>query len=192
MRYPPDIRWTGRLQDALKDSYVVIEEGCNGRTTIFPDPVEEWKNGLPYLKPCLNSHKPIDIVILMLGSNDLKDIYHASAGDIADGAGVLADTIKEFTEIKQGFVPKIILVSPPHIGEGILESPFSYAFDETAIERSLAFADEFRRVAKEKSCIFFDAAEVAEPSSIDSLHLSPKAHAALSKALAELIISLEE
>ena len=53
--------------------YAVIEEGCNGRTTIHDDPIDGWKNGLDYLKPCLNSHKPIDIVIMMLGSNDLKE-----------------------------------------------------------------------------------------------------------------------
>ena len=78
-RYPKNVRWTGVLADLLGPEFTVIEEGCNGRTTVFDDPLEGWKNGLDYLKPCLNSHKPIDLVILMLGSNDLKDIFHASA-----------------------------------------------------------------------------------------------------------------
>ena len=77
-RYPENVRWTGRLQSALGEGYKIIEEGCNGRTTIFDDPLEGWKNGLGYLRPCLNSHKPVDIVIMMLGSNDLKETFHAS------------------------------------------------------------------------------------------------------------------
>ena len=108
MRYPKEIRYPGKLQLLLGDDYLVIEEGCNGRTTIHDDPEDGWKNGLDYLKPCLNSHKPVDIVILMLGSNDLKDTFHLSAEEIAHGAGVLVDVIKEFTELKQGYIPKII------------------------------------------------------------------------------------
>lgn len=72
LRYPQDVRWPGKLQSLLGNGYQIIEEGCNGRTTVFDDPLEGWKNGLDYLRPCLNSHKPVDIVILMLGSNDLK------------------------------------------------------------------------------------------------------------------------
>ena len=77
LRYPKNVRWTGVLQNLLGKNFNVIEEGCNGRTTIFDDPIEGWKNGRDYLKPCLNSHKPIDIIIMMLGSNDLKDFFHA-------------------------------------------------------------------------------------------------------------------
>ncbi len=78
MRYPRNIRYPGRLKT---HEYDVIEEGCNGRTTIHDDPVDGWKNGLDYLKPCLNSHKPVDLVIHMLGSNDLKATFHLSAKD---------------------------------------------------------------------------------------------------------------
>ena len=87
LRYPKSVRWTGRLQELLGNNYMIIEEGCNGRTTIFDDPIDGWKNGLNYLKPCLNSHKPVDIVILMLGSNDLKQTFHASAEEIAKTMG---------------------------------------------------------------------------------------------------------
>ena len=71
-RWSEDIRWTGRLQQLLGDEYKVIEEGCNGRTTMYKAPGEGWKSGLEYLKPCLNSHKPVDAVVMMLGTNDLK------------------------------------------------------------------------------------------------------------------------
>ena len=84
LRYPKDVRWTGVLQKLLGEQYAVIEEGCNGRTTVFEDIAEPWKAGLGYLKPCLNTHKPIDFVIMMLGSNDLKRMFHATAKEIAD------------------------------------------------------------------------------------------------------------
>ena len=192
MKYPADSRWPGILKKLLGPSFHVVEEGCNGRTTVFTDPAEEWKNGLTYLKPCLNSHKPIDILIIMLGSNDLKKNYHASAADIADGAGELVRVAKEFLAVKQGFVPEIILVSPPLIGEGITESPFSESFDATAIERSKQFSDEYRRVAEVTGCIYFDAAPVAIASDIDSLHLSPESHKALAIALCKTVLNVSK
>ena len=123
----------------------------------------------------------------MLGSNDLKTVFHASAKDIADGAGALVDIIKEFTAEKQSFIPKIILISPPEIGEDIEKSTFSRSFDKAAIARSREFPAEYERVAREKGCIFFDAAKVAKPSKEDSLHLDAVSHRRLGEALAELI-----
>ena len=133
-----------------------------------------------------NSHKPVDIVILMLGSNDLKETFHASASEIAGGAGVLVKTILEFTEEKQGFCPKIILVSPPEIGEDIRHSAFYGSFLENAIDRSRQFPAEYRRIADQYGCVFFDAASCIGPSAVDSLHLDPEGHQVLAEKLAEL------
>lgn len=187
LRYPEDIRWTGRLQTLLGGDYRVIEEGCNGRTTIFDDPLEGWKNGLDYLRPCLNSHKPVDIVILMLGSNDLKEAFHASAEEIAGGAATLVDTIQDFTVEKQGFAPQIILVSPPEIGEGICASSFAGIFGESAIGRSKEFPKLYEKVAKERGCEFLNAAAHIRPSAEDSLHLSPGAHERLAEELCKKV-----
>ncbi len=215
LRYARSIRWPGHLQeildkksaydamrsyllgameleDEMPDSpgecYTIIEEGCNGRTTVTDDPVEGWKNGLDYLAPCLNSHKPVDVVIMMLGTNDLKEIFHQTAGEIAKNAGVLVDTIQKTTKEKQGFIPKIILVSPPHIGEGMETSVFSQSFSKRAIGESVLFAKNYKEVADEKGCIFFDAAEYIEPSEEDSLHLTEDAHITLAEKLAEVVL----
>ncbi len=190
LRYSRDIRYPGRLQMLLGDEYFVIEEGCNGRTTIYDDPVDGWKNGLDYLRPCLHSHKPIDIVIMMLGSNDLKDTFHLTAKDIAKSAGTLVDVIKEFTAEKQGFIPKIILVSPPEIGKNIRNSPFYGAFYESAVEESKNFPANYKAVADEKGCIFFDAAKYICPSEYDSLHLTSEGHLILAEKLAGSVKSL--
>ena len=187
MRYPRDVRYPGKLQALLGDEYAVIEEGCNGRTTIHDDPIDGWKNGLDYLKPCLNSHKPVDIVILMLGSNDLKTTFHLGAKEIADGVAVLVDVIKSFTEEKQGFIPKIILVSPPELGKGIRTSPFYGAFFEEAVEESKKFPKFYKAVAEKYGCVFFNAAEYIYPSEVDSLHLTPEGHKVLAEKLYETV-----
>lgn len=188
LRYAKDTRWTGCLQEMLGDEYVIIEEGCNGRTAVFEDPLEGWKNGFDYLKPCLNSHKPIDIVILMLGSNDLKTTFAATAKEIAGGVEILVDTIKTFTKEKQGFEPVIILLSPPEIGEDICDSSFSYAFDVSSVECSKELPEEYYQVAKRKDCIFCKTSEYIKPSQVDSLHLMPEEHRKLANILKEIIM----
>ena len=88
----------------------------------------------------------------------------------------MADVIHEFLTVKQGYAPKILLAAPPRIRPEITESPFRLSFDENASAMSERFAEEFRRVAREKGCFFFDAASVAEASPLDSLHLGPDDH----------------
>ena len=91
-RYPSNERWTGLLQDALGDSYYVIEEGLGSRTTDLDYNKKSGRNGRTYLMPCLSSHGPLDIVIIMLGSNDLKTEYGRNAPDIANALqGLIAD-----------------------------------------------------------------------------------------------------
>ncbi len=91
-RYPLAQRWVSVLARELGPEYQVIAEGLNGRTTVWPDPVEgEYKSGKSYLLPCLESHHPIDLVVLMLGTNDLKHRFGLSAWDIARAAGTLVE-----------------------------------------------------------------------------------------------------
>lgn len=187
LRYPRHVRWPGVLSDLLGKDYHVIEEGCNGRTTIYTDPLEPWKNGKFYLKPCLNTHKPIDLVILMLGSNDLKKFFTNGAAQAADGAGELADEILEFLETKQGYRPQILLVSPIEIGPAVKKSFFKGQFDITAVERSKGFPKEYARVAAEKGVLFFNAAEYAKASDIDGLHMMPEEHRKLAEAFYHVI-----
>lgn len=189
-RYPSDIRWTGRLQALLGKEYTIIEEGCNGRTTVFDDSEEGWKNGLSYLRPCLNSHKPVDIVILMLGSNDLKETFQASMAEIAAGAETLVQVIQEFTLEKQGYQAEVILVSPPEIGANIHRSPFYGAFQAAALFKSKEFSRYYKQVAERCGCVFFDAAEWIQSSEADALHWTPGAHAMLAGKLKDVILWL--
>ena len=85
IRFNEDERWTRRLQAALGGDYLVTEEGLSGRTTCFNDPIHEGLNALNYIYPCLKSHEFIDLLIIMLGTNDTKDRFYASPACIALG-----------------------------------------------------------------------------------------------------------
>ena len=93
-RYDGDTRWPGVLQKILGKGYRVIEEGLNGRTTVLEDPLQKGRNGSTYLLPCLESHRPLDLVVIMLGTNDMKHRYGVSAEEIAMGMEVLIKIVK--------------------------------------------------------------------------------------------------
>lgn len=191
LRHDPDVRWTGRLQQMLGEEYQVVEQGCNGRTTVYPEPGAEWKSGLYGLKLCLNTYKPIHIMVLMLGSNDLKDFYHASAQDIAAGAEKLIKEARDFLKSKQTEDVKILLVSPIEIGENMSDSPFGKNFKADAISRSRQFPVLYQAVARKHNCYYLNAAAHARPSKEDSLHMMPGEHAKLAKAIYEAIQKME-
>ncbi|MBQ6495737.1 MAG: acylhydrolase [Firmicutes bacterium] len=202
LRYPENVRWPGVLRKLLDEEtqqggerYVVIEEGCNGRTASVLPEDEPWKDGRPYLKACLNSHKPIEWVVLMLGSNDLKHQFHAKPQDIAGGIRWILQTIEEFLLDKQGYCPKVLLVSPPLVGKGIEESPFADRFSEDAIEKSMKLAELYEAEAeafaddgKGIQCAFLDSSKIIDPSEIDSLHLMPDAHEKLGQEIAKILL----
>lgn len=117
-------------------------------------------------------------------------MFHASAKEIADGAEQLVSIIKEFTKEKQGFMPKVILVSRQG-GADIATSEFARSFDEDAIERSKELPVFYEKIAKKYDCIFFNAAKVIESSKVDSLHLMPEAHKKLAEELYKCIMENE-
>lgn len=190
LRYPPSIRWPKRLQALLGQDYYVVEEGCNGRTTVFVDPEEEWKTGISSLKPILNSHKPLDLVILMLGSNDLKYFYHADARSIAAGAGKMVEEIRAFSLYKQGYAPQVLLISPPVLGDHIEDSAFGDHFKKEAVEESRLFGTFFEEEARKLNCPFLDAALLVSSSETDCLHLTAEAHAILAKGIAGKVLEI--
>ena len=94
-RYTDEVRWSGVLQERLGAEFQVIVEGLPGRTTVWDDPIEPYRNGSAYLMPCLLSQAPLDVVVLLLGTNDLKQRFSATAQDIASGAGRLIGMIQQ-------------------------------------------------------------------------------------------------
>ena len=181
-RHPYDVRWTGRLQLALGPAYRVIEEGCGGRTTVFEDPIDLGRNGRTSLPVCLASHNPLDLVILMLGTNDMKHYFQNNAWSIGQGVAQLLHLIQTYPYAPNYSAPKVLVVSPIHIGPDVAHSPFG-SFQPEAIEISKGLAAEIRRAAEQAGCAFFDAAAVAGPCDEDSIHMDAANHAALARAL---------
>jgi lysophospholipase L1-like esterase len=166
-RYARDERWTGVLQQELGEGYRVIAEGLNGRTTVWDDPIEEYRSGKEYLIPCLGSHKPIDLVVIMLGTNDLKARFSVPAHDVAAGAGVLVDIVAKSETGPRDGAPEVLLVAPPPLAE---LSDFAEMF-EGGKEKSTQLSRHFRLVAEERGCALLDAGEVISSSEQDGIHL---------------------
>ena len=186
-RWPYDVRWPGVLAGLLGPDYHIIEEGLGGRTTAWEDQTVAGRNGLSSLLPVLQSHEPLDMVIIMLGTNDLKGVYQASVMEIGRGMDALLRVcLNPYTYDVPG-VPKVLVVSPIHLGEGIGHSWLRGVFDAHSREKSMLLADELQSVAQRYGCLFYDAAKAASASEKDSVHMDASAHRKLAEALAPLV-----
>jgi len=188
-RYPRDQRWTGVLQRTLGDEYEVISEGLNGRTTVWDDPVRgDHRNGKKYLLPCLHSHKPIDLVILFLGSNDLKPRFHVSPLEIAQSVEMLVGIIQKSETGPDAKPPGVLVVVPPPvlIPPGVKPSDYHYMEYKKAVEKSRYFPRDFAKVL-DGVCSWIDASKIVRTSETDGMHLDAKDHFALGKALSKIV-----
>ena len=185
-RYPEDVRWTGILQSLLGDSYTVIEEAQNGRTTVWDDPIECRLSGLTYFYPCIESQSPLDLIIIALGVNDLKPRFNVSAGSIANGLERYFSTLKIVP--LHGREPKVLLVSPAHISPAIRDNhEMCEIFGADSPQRSELLAEEYRRVAEEFGALFLDASKYAQADPEDGLHLDKESHMRLARAIADKV-----
>ena len=139
---------------------------------------------MDYILPMVESHKPFDLLIIMLGSNDLKAKFHLPAGDIAGSLQNMLMKTKSFLQYQCGIQPKILIVSPPYLGENLATSPFAPFFDvDTVIENSKRLAYWYELVAKQFDCEFLDAAAICKAGEADSLHLMEDGHKALAEGI---------
>jgi lysophospholipase L1-like esterase len=158
-----------------------------GRTTVRDDPIEgDHKNGRTYLMACLESHRPLDLVTLMLGTNDLKARFGSSASDIAQGAASLADMMLRSGCGPDGGAPVVVLISPPEVAT---LTDMAQMF-EGAEEKSRQFAGHYERFADQHGCEFFDASEVIVSSDVDGIHLDAAEHGKLGEAVAARIVEI--
>ena len=186
-RWNETVRWPCLLQKKLGESWHVIEEGCGYRTTVFDDPIEPYKNGRTYLSPCLYSHRPLDLVIIMLGTNDMKARFSATATDIAQGAKVLADLVQNFDYQNGNKTPKVLVACPVTLGEEICKGPFKGSFGPDAYQKSLLLWQEFQEVFSSTEYALCNAGAWASPSELDQIHLDAEGHAFLAQGFYEII-----
>jgi len=188
-RYDQDTRWTGRLSALLGDGYHIIEEGLGGRTSIYDFHGESWRNGLPYFQPCLLSHRPLDLVVIMLGTNDLHACLHPSAERLGDGIRTLVDVVRATPKCgRDNTPPPILVIAPAHINEAQgRKEVYPKLGGEKGEALSRQFAAVYRQAAEDLGCHFLDAARYAQPSDADGLHWMPESHRLLADALAQAI-----
>ncbi|MDQ2065994.1 SGNH/GDSL hydrolase family protein [Xinfangfangia sp. CPCC 101601] len=182
-RYDRSERWAGLLQGLLPQWHV-IEEGHPGRTTLHDDPIEgPHRNGLKVLPALLDSHRPLDLVVIMLGTNDLKERFSVNAGDIALSVGRLVQEIRGSVAGPEGTAPQVLVIAPPPIIEtGCLAEIFA-----GGAAKSHQLAKRMQAMAAREGVAFLDAGNLVEVSPIDGIHYGPEANPVLAEAIAEAI-----
>lgn len=203
LRYPANVRWTGRLAALLGRDWEVLEEGLGGRTVRDKATVGSGVSvpgaglsALDYLPACLLSHLPLDIVVIMLGSNDMKSVLQRSEHDIAEGMAELVDLARHFpwNELLDYPHPQVLIMSPPLIGERKMQLAGDRYVD--APRKSRRLAELYRSVAETHDAFFLDAAASiggepwGEAHGVDGMHLNEEDHAALASAVFEKVRSM--
>lgn len=187
IRFNESERWPCVLQALLGEAYLVTEAGLSGRTTCFDDPLHEGLNALNYITPCLKSHETVDLLIIMLGTNDTKDRFCASAACIALGMARLVRKAMA-TDCWGGAKPEILVIAPPPIGEGMLQSSVAATMGTGCPQRSRELAHYYQEQCALLGCHFFDAGTLGDVfNQIDYMHLTKAGHKALAEHLANWI-----
>lgn len=191
-RHGDHARWCGVLRDTLGEGYTVLEDGLNGRTTIYGDGEDAYKNGEPTLLPALQTGAPLDLVIIMLGTNDLRLDRGVTDDTLDVGIRRLISIVQAHPECgRDGAAPRILVISPIHIAVPTGRQDFYEARGcEIGVRRSVATAAVYAHAAAETGCAFMDAADFAVASPIDALHMEAPSHRALGEAVAAKVRGL--
>lgn len=187
LRFPEEVRWTGRLSRLMGEDVRIIEEGMNGRTLSSFDDMRPGAEAMEYLLPCLASHLPLDAVVFMLGTNECKPRFGRTAAEITADMGGLVD--RAIAYLARGLHgqrpdPVILLVAPKPLAERAAEDA---AFDMGSVEMSRQLAEGYRALAEERGLLFLDAGTAAEELGPDGCHLSENGHHTLAEAVAALL-----
>lgn len=181
-RYGFEERWTGIISERFREkNYRIIEEGLCGRTTVFDDPLRSGRKGTELLPVLLESHKPLDLVVVMLGTNDCKAHYEASLQMIGLGIKKLIKQIKNVYE-----EAKVLIVSPIFLGEDIWDG-YDMEFDKKSVQTSKELGKIYKKIALTEGAEYLAASEYAVPSLQDREHLDLEGHKSLANAIGDKI-----
>ena len=179
-------RWPGVLQESLGESYYVIEEGLNGRSTVFDEPFRDGRNARTTILAVLESHAPLDLLIIMLGTNDLKHHLNASAHESARGISALLQIATNSTTSFSKGSPKILVIAPPKLGN--MSELMTHHFKD-AINRSAELPAQYEKSCAQFDCSFIDCNQVATVAE-DGIHLNSQGHHKLALALTPIVKDL--
>ena len=180
-RYSWGTRWTSILDEKLQPyGYRVAEEGLCGRTTMFADASRPGRSGIDLLPTILETHRPLELVVLMLGTNDCKRAYQTSPEKIGVGIEKLLDQIRKERED----LP-VLLVSPIHLGDDV--ERFDPEFDRQSVETSKGLKEVYERIARRRGISFLAASDHALPGEKDQEHMTKDGHRELAEAVFEKV-----
>lgn len=188
-RYPFEERWTGAMAQSLGDDYEIIEEGLSARTTDLDDPTDPRLNGSAYLPSCLASHLPLDLVIIMLGTNDTKSYFHRSPYEIATGMskllGQVASSAGGFGAIYPA--PQAMIMAAPALAH--MPHPFFQGMFEGGHEKTKELAQQYADLADFFGVAFLSAGDHISTDGVDGIHLTAEANITLGRAAADKVRS---
>ncbi len=186
-RFAFEQRWPGVMEMSLCSSgkkIRVIEDCLNGRRTVWDDPFKPGRNGLVGLAQRIEIHSPLELVVLMLGTNDFQSMHEHNAWQSSQGILALVSAIRT-APIEPGMlVPDVLVVAPPAIQPP--KGPIAPKF-EGGERKCVGLADAYRRVCEEINCNFFDAGSVITSSNVDGVHLDLEQHLALGNAMSRVV-----
>ncbi|GAB6991481.1 SGNH/GDSL hydrolase family protein [Paenibacillus pini] len=182
-RFNDTTRWTSLLDVNLGSSYRVIEEGLSGRTSVCEDPLFEGLSGLSYIYPCLMSHSPLSLVVIMLGTNDTKDRFGLTSYNIAQGIVRLALKAKGSASGVDGKAPEVLVIAPPLIGEQYITTPIGKPMGMHCSEKSKELSGHLATLLEGTGIHFVDSKDRVTMNEVDYMHLDEEGH----RLMAELV-----
>ena len=148
-RYGAEDRWVDLL--AKQTGHECINAGANGRN--IP------RN--PYALRLLNEHAPVDIFLVMLGTNDL--LQGASAKEAAA-------RMEAFLNPLLPHCSQILLVAPPPMKRGV------WVPADELVAESIHLAAEYNSLAENLNIPFVDTREWNIELTFDGVHFTEEGH----------------
>lgn len=182
-RFEKGIRWTSVLCEKLGEEYEIIEEGLSGRTASCDDPLFEGLNGYSYIYPCIMSHRPLDLVIITLGTNDAKERFALTPLNIAMGIIRLANKIKNTQTGREGNDPEVLIVAPAPIGPRYKEKNAFYSMGRESDVKTKEMIPFLEKLAAEGGFHFLSAGDHLAMGETDHMHLNETGHQKMAEIL---------
>lgn len=186
-RYPFEQRWAGVMASQLGDGFHIIEEGLSARTTSLDDPNDPRLNGSHYLPAALASHLPLDLVIVMLGTNDTKSFFHRTPFEIANG---MAKLVGQIGASAGGIgtpyrAPKTLVVAPPPLTP--MPHPFFQGMFGGGHEKTAELGEHYKNMADFMKVDFLNAGDFITTDGVDGIHFTAQNNMDLGKAIAKKV-----
>lgn len=185
-------RWTKVLESILVDD-TILEEGLNGRTIVMDDPGFPERNGIKYLPSILEKNKEVDIVIIMLGTNELKVRFNLSSRQIGENMKEFLDEIYGYYRENDLKLPKLLLVSPIEVSKEVFNIEKVFVdFNEVSYNVAKQFKGVYSEISKlYTNCHFLAASDYISPSKVDCIHIEEEEHRILGEEIAKKILELK-